>query len=265
MIAPDNDARVSRRRALAMLTATATATAAAFGGDMTTSSAADASPASSTEDSDPTTQAADNDDGGRRPSAEEAWRKLVDGNARFVAGEPRRPHQNRAWRESLLDEQHPFATVLSCADSRVPPELLFDQGFGDLFTIRCAGEVLDAAVIGSVEYGVEHLGTPLVVVLGHSGCGAVRAAIDAVRGDGYPYGDVAALVHAIEPAVRSVPDTPDDPDDDAFVAACVEQQARRVADALPARSSAIRAAVQHGHTRVVAAVYDLTTGTVTPK
>ncbi|AYY12964.1 carbonic anhydrase [Actinobacteria bacterium YIM 96077] len=191
--------------------------------------------------------------------AGETWSALLAGNARFAGGTPRHPRTDPGRRASLVDGQNPVATVLGCADSRVPPELVFDQGLGDLFTVRSAGEVLDEAVLGSLEFGIEHLRTPLTVVLGHARCGAVTAAIDVVRGGPVPRGDVAALVQAIEPAVRSVPD---DPDDDAFRAACIDEQTRRVAAALPHRSSIIREAIEHQETRVVAAVYDLASGLV---
>ncbi|HEY9412887.1 MAG TPA: carbonic anhydrase [Jiangellaceae bacterium] len=195
------------------------------------------------------------------PTAAAVWTTLLDGNARFAAGNPAHPHADPSWRAALAEEQHPVATVLSCADSRVAPELIFDQGLGDLFTIRSAGEVLDEAVIGSIEYGVEHLATPLVVVLGHTGCGAVRAAIDVVHGAEHPHGDVAALVDAIEPAVRSVPVSDDE---DAFAVACVAEQARRVAAALPDRSEVLATAVADGSLGIVVATYDLDTGVVGP-
>jgi carbonic anhydrase len=145
----------------------------------------------------------------------------------------------------------------------VPPELVFDQGLGDLFTVRSAGEVLDEAVLGSVEYAVAHAGVPLVVVLGHSGCGAVKAAVDAVHGNGHAEGNVAALVQDVEPAVRTVAATSEfGADDDTFVQACVAEQTRRVATAMTDRSSTIRAAVESKAAAVVPAVYDLATGKV---
>lgn len=112
--------------------------------------------------------------------ANAAWSRLLQGNRRFAEGTAEHPWQDRETRERLLDGQHPDAAVLSCADSRVPPEIIFDQGLGDLFGIRTAGEVLDDAVIASLEYAVEHLGVSLIVVLGHEGCGAVKAAVDGV-------------------------------------------------------------------------------------
>src|SRR5207237_5372942 len=106
---------------------------------------------------------------------DQALSRLVAGNQRFVAHKPTHPHEDLARRHDLAGSQHPFAVVLSCSDSRLPPELVFDQGLGDLFVIRVAGNITDAAVIGSIEYAVEHLHAPLIVVLGHEKCGAVTA------------------------------------------------------------------------------------------
>ncbi|MEU7526994.1 carbonic anhydrase [Saccharothrix sp. NPDC042600] len=192
--------------------------------------------------------------------AEASWRKLAEGNRRFVSGHQTHPHESLKWRESLVKGQHPFACVVGCADSRVPPELVFDEGFGDLFTIRAAGEVLDNSVLGSVEYAVEHLEVPLVVVLGHASCGAVSATIDVVRGRTEVSGDISTLVRAIEPAVLA---TPPDRDEKAFLARCVDNQAKRVAALMVERSVTIRTAVRHHGVKVVAASYQLDTGAVT--
>lgn len=195
-----------------------------------------------------------------RLDAERSWRRLAEGNSRFVDGHQRHPHESIQWRDSLTAGQHPFACVLGCADSRVPPELVFDHGFGDLFTIRAAGEVLDNSVIGSIEYAVEHLDVPLIVVLGHANCGAVSATIDVVRGRGHVNGDVSMLVRTIEPAVLS---TPPDPDAKAYLATCVNNQAKRTALLLPERSTTIHEAIEHRGLKVVAASYELDTGKVT--
>ncbi|GAB1516468.1 carbonic anhydrase [Actinophytocola sp. KF-1] len=193
-------------------------------------------------------------------TAEQAWRKLVAGNNRFVAGEQRHPHESLEWRASLVNGQHPFAVILGCADSRVSPELVFDEGLGDLFVIRAAGEVLDTAVIGSIEYAIEHLSVPLVVVLGHESCGAVGATIDVVQHGTEVAGDISTLVRSIEPAVRA---TPPNPDPAAFLAACVAEQARRAAKYLQERSNIISDAVAHHGVKVVSATYELDTGKVT--
>lgn len=200
------------------------------------------------------------EDASKKLDAEGSWRKLAEGNKRFVEGHQTHPHESLQWREQLTKGQHPFACVVGCADSRVPPELLFDEGFGDLFTIRAAGEVLDTSVLGSVEYAVEHLEVPLVVVLGHASCGAVSATIDVVRGRAEVSGDISTLVRAIEPAVLA---TPPDRDDKTFLARCVDNQAKRVASLMVERSVTIRTAVRHHGLKVVAASYQLDTGAVT--
>ena len=187
------------------------------------------------------------------------WHTLMEGNARFVAGTQIHPHQQLAWRETLLTGQQPFACVLGCADSRVSPELVFDHGLGDLFTVRAVGEVLDDAIVGSIEYAVEHLHVPLVVVLGHASCGAVRAAIDLVAGRGPITGAVNTVARAIEATVRATPVLADDA---AFLQACVHNQAKRIRTELIERSTVIGAAVADRQVDIVSAVYDLRGGRV---
>lgn len=183
-----------------------------------------------------------------------AWRRLMDGNARFRTGNQQHPHEQLEWRRKLAEGQQPFACVLGCADSRVSPELVFDHGLGDLFAVRAAGEVLDDAVVGSIEYAVEHLGVRLVVILGHERCGAVSAAVELVRGRAELSGSVSSLVRAIESTVLA---TPEEDDPAAFLAACVAHQTRRVAAQLRERSAMIREAMDHGHAELVPATYDL--------
>lgn len=137
----------------------------------------------------------------RFTTPEAALRELAAGNRRWRTGREQHPGEGAAVRRSLVAGQHPFAVVLGCVDSRVPPELVFDQGLGDLLTVRSAGEVLDEAVLGSIVYGVLELEAPLVVVLGHQGCGAVAAA---VRADGDTRGlpaHVRYLAEQIRPAI----------------------------------------------------------------
>lgn len=189
------------------------------------------------------------------PTPADPWQRLVAGNRRFADGRPHHPRQDPGHRESLVEAQHPFACVLGCADSRVPAELLFDQGLGDLFTVRAVGEVLDDAVVGSIDYAVEHLHVPLVVILGHSGCGAVQAAIDLVDGTSEVTGAVDTVARAIESTVRA---TRPSGDDAAFLAACVRNQTTYVAQELTRRSHAVATV----RPRIVTAVYELRTGLV---
>ena len=111
-------------------------------------------------------------------TANATWSRMLAGNRRFAEGKPEHPWQDAQTRESLIDRQNPDAAVLSCSDSRVPPEIVFDQGLGDLFTVRTAGQVVDDGVLASLEYAVSELGVSLLVVLGHQGCGAVHMAMD---------------------------------------------------------------------------------------
>lgn len=132
---------------------------------------------------------------------EEAKTRLMQGNARFVSGKLRHPHLGNDWRKRLEQKQKPFVTILGCSDSRVPPELLFDQGFGDLFVIRVAGNVVDTDVAGSIEYGVDHLATKLVVVMGHEGCGAVTAALQPRADLAKEPNEIRSLVGRIKPGL----------------------------------------------------------------
>lgn len=137
-----------------------------------------------------------------RPSTPaQAWAELLSGNERFVRGERAHPNQDVEHRASLAGAQKPFAVFFGCADSRVAAELIFDQGLGDLFVVRTAGHVVDTAVLGSVEFAVAVLKIPLIVVLGHDSCGAVKAAIQAVEGAGPPHGYLRDLVERITPSV----------------------------------------------------------------
>jgi carbonic anhydrase len=128
---------------------------------------------------------------------DQALDKLMKGNQRFVNGWPDRPNQSAYRRREVAGGQQPFAVILACSDSRVPPEIIFDQGLGDLFVVRVAGNLVADVVLGSIEYAVEHLHTPLVVVMGHDSCGAVSAA---VKG-GVPDEHIGSLIKALQPAV----------------------------------------------------------------
>ncbi len=130
-----------------------------------------------------------------------AWKALKEGNERFVAGHPEHPSQSIDHRASLAEAQKPTAVVFGCADSRVAAEIIFDQGLGDMFVVRTAGHVIDAAVLGSVEYAVTVLNVPLVVVLGHDSCGAVKATLSAIDDGAVPGGYVRDVVERVTPSI----------------------------------------------------------------
>jgi carbonic anhydrase len=192
-------------------------------------------------------------------TAKEARERLEAGNARYLAGTPLYPDQHPIRREELAKAQHPFAAVLSCADSRVDPEALFDQGLGDLFVVRSAGQVIDDVALGSLQYGVEHLGVCLLVVLGHTGCGAVTATIETLKG-GKPTGTaIDSLVKGITPAVKEALKLGAEGDEllDVAVTINVEHLVARLKEA-----PVVGPATSRRELRVVGAVYGLETGEV---
>lgn len=187
-----------------------------------------------------------------------ALARLLDGNRRFRAGRARHPRQDPGDIRRLAAGQDPFVVVLGCADSRVPAEILFDQGLGDVFDNRVAGNIVDPAVTGSIEYAVAEFAPPLIVVLGHERCGAVVATIETIEHGGTPPGSIGALVDAIRPAVEPVLHDPGDPVENG-VRANVRYQVAR----LLAGSPIVRAARDAGTLAVVGARYDLDTAAVT--
>ncbi|AWK76022.1 carbonic anhydrase (plasmid) [Rhodococcus oxybenzonivorans] len=132
-----------------------------------------------------------------------AWKILRQGNERFVNGTPLHPNQGIADRATLVNRQHPTAVLFGCGDSRVAAEIIFDQGLGDVFVVRTAGHVLDDAVLGSIEYAVEIVNVPLIVVLGHDGCGAVKATLDALDNGAVPDGFIRTVVERVAPSVMT--------------------------------------------------------------
>lgn len=193
---------------------------------------------------------------------EAAMARLVAGNERYASGFSAHPNNDLARRAAVATGQSPFAVVLACADSRVAPELIFDQGLGDLFVIRVAGNVVDDAVLASIEYAAIHLGASLVMVLGHERCGAVKATIDALEGRGSPEDagtKIGALAALIAPAVRAMPPGAVDKVD-----ATVSINANHVAAEIFVNSPPLRARVLAGKLKIVAARYDLDDGKVTP-
>ena len=170
------------------------------------------------------------EESGRR-DPDEVWKDLMAGNRRFASAKPLRPHQAAPRRVELAKGQHPPVIVLSCSDSRVPPEIVFDQGLGDIFTVRVAGNVVDEDVLGSIEYAVEHLGSSLVVVMGHQSCGAVKAVVDNAAAEGH----ILPLIKHIVPVVGEVKKKADgcaDPKSllDASISANVKQSVKQLKD-----------------------------------
>lgn len=190
------------------------------------------------------------------PTADQALASLKEGNARFVAGTSAHPDGTLARVHETAAGQKPFAVVLGCADSRTPPELLFDQGIGDLFVVRVAGNVSEPATIGSIEYAAEHLGVPLVVVLGHHGCGAVKATCEA---KGPVEGNLGAIVKEIRPGVDAARKAPAK---EGQVNDAVHANAARAADRLTQASPVLKKLVAEGKVRIITAVYDVATGTI---
>jgi carbonic anhydrase len=188
----------------------------------------------------------------------DALRRLIDGNARFAAGRLTEWQASHDRLAHLAESQHPFATILGCSDSRVPPEIVFDQGLGDLFIVRVAGNVVGTEILGSLGYALGHLGTPLFVVLGHEGCGAVQAALQAKLTGVTEPGPLAALLDAVLPALEGIhPHERPDVQLHHAVEANVRHAVRQLA-ATPAG----HAALETGRIQLVGAVYELTTGLV---
>jgi len=167
-------------------------------------------------------------------------------------------HQAADWRTHLTGGQHPFAAILCCSDSRVPPELVFDQGFGDLFVIRVAGNIIDADVIGSIGYAVLHLQTPLVVVMGHEGCGAVTAALQALDGQSQEPKYISGLLQHIVPGLNELDRSLHG---ESRVTAAVEANIRHSVKLLEQIPEA-RDALERKIVRLESAIYELSTGRV---
>jgi len=187
-------------------------------------------------------------------SPTEALARLKAGNQRFVVSKLEHPRQTAKQRTELATSQHPFAIVLGCADSRTSPELVFDQGLGDVFVVRVAGNVLNDETVGSIEYAVEHLGAQLIVVLGHERCGAIKSARETIAAKTEAPGHIKSLVKAIAPAVESTTGA------DAEVTAKANEV--NVAKALRESAPILKEMVEKGTISVVAAHYDLDTGAV---
>lgn len=186
-------------------------------------------------------------------NGKDALSHLMEGNRRFVEGSSVRPNQTIERRIELVKGQAPEAIVVACSDSRVTPEILFDQGLGDIFVICIAGNVVDDMAIGSIEYAAAHLGTQLVMVLGHTGCGAVGATIAGGEAEGH----IGSIVEAIRPAMEKAKDIGGDLEEET-----IKQNALMVAEKLRSSEPILKKLVNERKLLVQAAIYDIKTGIV---
>ncbi|MFA6569482.1 MAG: carbonic anhydrase [Victivallales bacterium] len=194
-------------------------------------------------------------------SADEAIKRLMDGNKRYaeskmtVCGET-----TKETREILSKGQRPYAIILSCSDSRVPPEIIFDKTLGEIFVIRVAGNVPGPIVLGSIEYAAEEFGSPLIMVLGHQRCGAVTASVDA---HGKPEGNIGAIIKAIMPAVKKAKQGAKEKSKGDLVEKAVDYNIRLTAENITEHSPIIKRLIKEGKVKLVKAKYDLDDGKVT--
>lgn len=183
------------------------------------------------------------------------WELLREGNERFVSGELRHPNQNAARRSSLTESQHPMAVIFGCSDSRLAAEIIFDVGLGDVFVVRTAGQVIDDAVLGSLEFSVAELKVPLIVVLGHDSCGAVSAALESTASGTTPPGFVRSLVERITPSVLAA-----QREGVTSVNETVEEHVKQTASRIVDHSRVLHEAVEGGRTAVIGVTYRLAEG-----
>ncbi|MEO1236606.1 MAG: carbonic anhydrase [Planctomycetota bacterium] len=194
-----------------------------------------------------------------KSAAHQSLDKLKEGNARFVAGELQHPNLSAERREELAKGQSPYAVIVSCSDSRVPPELVFDAGPGDLFVIRVAGNVVGDDAMASIEYAVAVLGSPLVVVMGHESCGAVDAAVKAQTEGAEFGGQIHDLVETIRPSVIEAVERASGDD---LLETAIHANADRVVEELKRSRPFVGTAAKDGKIEIIAARYDLDQGTV---
>ncbi len=194
-------------------------------------------------------------------TADDALRKLMDGNKHFVAQQMTSSKMcSLGIRESLTKVQKPYAIILCCSDSRVPPEIIFDKGLGEIFVVRVAGNVPDPIILGSIEYAAEHLGSPLIMVLGHERCGAVTAAVEA---KGKPEGNIGAIIKTIAPAVSKAKKEYKGKDKAQLVETAIDDNIKLVEANLTKQSPVLNHLAKEGKIKIVAAKYDLDDGKVT--
>ena len=190
-------------------------------------------------------------------AGDESLQKLMDGNKRYVSGDLAKKDLGDDKRKELLKGQKPFAIVITCSDSRVPPELLFDQGLGDIFVIRVAGNVVDQIALGSIEYGAEHLNAPLLILLGHSKCGAVKATLET---KGKAEGNIGAIVKKIEPAAKAAKKKGGSEEE--ILEAAIQGNIKNVYKDIMSKSTIIPHLAKEGKLKIVAGEYNLATGKV---
>jgi carbonic anhydrase len=204
--------------------------------------------------------AAGSDQPGMKP--DQALKMLQDGNDRYIAGKPQHPNQDAERRRLTATKgQYPFAVILGCSDSRVPAEVLFDQGVGDLFVIRVAGNIASVDEVASIEYGTDHLGSPLVVVLGHSHCGAVTAAAQGAE----THGSIPILLKSVAPAVQRVKASHPNKKPEELLNQCIEENVWEAVESMFGMSPILAQRVRDGKLQVVGAIYDIDSGKVTWK
>jgi carbonic anhydrase len=191
------------------------------------------------------------------PSGEEAFQKLMGGNKRFVSGGLAPKAGTDATRKELVGGQQPSAIVLTCSDSRVAPELVFDEDLGQIFVVRVAGNVVDPIVLGSIEYAAEHLHTPLLIIMGHEKCGAVSAAVDAT---GSPEGNIGAMLKEIMPAVKTAKAKGGSKDD--ILLAAIKENVGQTYGKMLKDSTVLKHLIEKGELKAVGALYHLGSGEV---
>ncbi len=204
-------------------------------------------------------------------SADEALQKLMDGNKRYTENQMTGTKLcDVTTRTSLAKSQKPYAIVLTCSDSRVPPEILFDKGLGEIFVVRVAGNIPDPVILGSIEYAAEHLGSPLVMVLGHERCGAVKATVES-KGKSTGSKNIDAIVKVVAPNVKKAAKDCEackgdakcaETKKDQFVECVIDANAKTVAASLTKNSKILKHLVDAKKVKIVAAKYDLDDGTV---
>ena len=190
-------------------------------------------------------------------AGDEALQKLMDGNKRYVTGDLAEKDIGDTKRKELVKGQKPFAIVVTCSDSRVPPEILVDQGLGDIFIIRVAGNVVDPIALGSIEYAAEHLNAPLLFILGHTKCGAVTASLEA---EGNTEGNIGAIVKKIMPAADAAKKKGGTKDE--ILETAIHENVKNVYKDSMNKSKIINHLASEGKLKIVGGCYDITTGNI---